>query len=67
MFRSPNSGKVKVYVDGKAIGKINLHSNRLQSKRVVANLYYKARGRHVVEIEPLTNAPVFLDGFLVLG
>jgi hypothetical protein len=67
MFRSPNSGRVKIYVDGRGIGKINLHSKRVQAKRVVANLYYRSRGRHVVEIEPLSDAPVFLDGFLVLG
>ena len=54
MFRSANSGKVKVYLDGKAIGKINLRSNKVQAKRVVANIYYKKRGTHVIELEPLT-------------
>jgi hypothetical protein len=70
MFRSANSGKVKVYLDGKAIGKINLRSNKVQAKRVVANIYYKKRGTHVIELEPLTTGgrgQVFLDGFLVLG
>jgi subtilisin family serine protease len=70
MFRSANSGKVKVYLDGKAIGKINLRSNKVQAKRIVANIYYKKRGTHVIELEPLTTGgrgQVFLDGFLVLG
>ena len=70
MFRSANSGKVKIYVDGKAVGKVNLRSNRVQPKRVVANLYYAKRGTHVIELEPLTTGGrgvVFLDGFLVLG
>jgi hypothetical protein len=70
MFRSANSGKVKIYLDGKAVGKVNLRSNRVQPKRVVANLYYAKRGTHVIELEPLTTGGrgvVFLDGFLVLG
>jgi hypothetical protein len=70
MFRSANSGKVKIYLDGHAIGKINLRSNKVQAKRVVANLYYAKRGTHVIELEPVTTGGkgvVFLDGFLVLG
>ena len=70
MFRSANSGKVKIYLDGKAVGKVNLRSNRVQPKRVVANLYYARRGTHVIELEPLTTGGrgvLFLDGFLVLG
>jgi len=70
VFRSANSGKVKIYLDGHPIGKINLRSKKVQAKRVVANIYYKKRGTHVIELEPLTTGGqgvVFLDGFLVLG
>jgi hypothetical protein len=70
VFRSANSGKVRIYIDGKPKTKLNLRSNKVQARRVVLNYAFTTRGRHTIEVEPLTSGPkglVFIDGFLVLG
>ncbi len=70
VFRSANSGKVRIYIDGKPKVKLNLRSNKVQARRVVLNYAFATRGRHTIEVEPLTSGPkglVFLDGFVVLG
>jgi hypothetical protein len=70
VFRSANSGKVRVYIDGKPKVKLNLRASKVQARRVVLNYAFTTRGRHTIEVEPLTSGPrglVFIDGFLVLG
>ena len=70
VFRSANSGKVRIYIDGKPKMKLNLRSNKVQAKRVVLNYAFKDRGKHRIEVEPLTSGQkglVFIDGFVVLG
>jgi len=70
VFRSANSGKVRVYIDGKPKAKLTLRSNHVQARRVVFTYAFATKGKHTIEVQPLTSGPkglVFLDGFLVLG
>lgn len=70
MTKSANSGAMRVLVDGRSVGRVNLHSRQVEPRRVVMNLYANSKGHHVVEIQPLTRGPqgwIFLDAFVVLS
>jgi hypothetical protein len=69
LAKSNNSGAVRVYVDGRSVGRVSLRSRRVEYRRVVMNLYAADKGNHVVEIQPLSRGSrgwVYLDGLVVL-
>lgn len=66
--RSGNSGAVRVYVDGRSMGRVSLRSRRVEYQRVVMNLFAEGKGSHVVEVQPLRRGSrgwVYLDGLVV--
>jgi hypothetical protein len=69
LTKSANSGPVRVYVDGRVVGRANLHSRHVEHRRIVMNLFASRKGQHVVEVQPLSRGAhgwVYLDGFVVL-
>jgi hypothetical protein len=69
LTKSANSGPVRVYVDGRVAGRVNLHSRHVEHRRIAMNLFASRKGRHVVEVQPLSRGArgwVYVDGFVVL-
>jgi hypothetical protein len=69
LTKSANSGPVRVYVDGRVVGRANLHSRHVEHRRIVMNLFASRKGQHVVEVQPLARGArgwVYVDGFVVL-
>lgn len=69
LTKSANSGAARVFVDGRPAGRVNLRSRRVEHRRVVMNLTAESKGRHVVEIQPISRGPrgwVYVDGLVVL-
>ena len=70
VFRTANSGKVRIYIDGKPKMKLNLRSNKVQAKRVVLELRVQGPGQAPHRDRATVGRAkglVFLDGFVVLG
>ena len=69
MTRSGISGAARVFLDGKDMGRVNLRTKGAKHRQVVMNLVAASRGRHTIEIEPLTRGQkgwVHVDGLVVL-
>lgn len=70
MTRSANSGAVKVFIDGRSKGRINLHSRKIGNRKIVKNFAVRPGRKHTISVVPLSRGPrgwVYLDGFVVLG
>lgn len=69
MTKSANSGAARIFVDGRSVGRVSLKSRRTEYRKVVMNLYAAGKGKHVVEIQPLSRGRrgwVYVDGIVVL-
>jgi subtilisin family serine protease len=65
-LKSPAQGSAKVYVDGKLVATISLHSTSTSYRQVVFAKQFTTAGSHRLTIKPAGNGRVTLDGFLAL-
>jgi hypothetical protein len=65
--RGPLSGSARVYVDGRYVGTVRLHSATTRARAVVFSRRWSRSGRHRLTVRPTRRARrVPIDGFVVL-
>jgi hypothetical protein len=65
--RSRLSGDVKVYVDGRSIGRFSLHSSRTKLGRIIARASWGTGGTHTIKLVNVQGGRrTSLDAFIVL-
>lgn len=64
--RTTKSGKARVYIDGALVMTIDLDRAKTTYRKLVFARHFAALGPHVLEIQPVGDGRVDIDGFVVL-
>ncbi len=64
--RTTKSGKARVYIDGALVTTIDLDRAKTTYRKLVFARHFATLGPHVLEIQPVGDGRVDIDGFVVL-
>ena len=64
--RTTSSGKARIFIDGVLVGTVDLDRASTAYRKLVFARHFPTLGSHTLEIQPVGDGRVDIDGFVIL-